>query len=115
MKKLMMIIMAVALYALPTMAQQQEWQSTSTMPGATNYTAPVTAVGSASAASVATTTESYAPGRPGGPRRGKENPGEVGYTGEEGSPVGDAVLPLLVISLAFIGYTAIKRRKAVKN
>ena len=107
----MMIIMAVALYALPTMAQQQEWQSTSTMPGAGNYTAPVTAVGATSAASAATTTESYSPAKaPGGPRR---LPGDLSNPGDQSgeSPVGDAVLPLLLMSLAFGAYIAIKRRK----
>ena len=107
MKRIVMIIMAAALVALPTMAQQDQWQSTSTMQGATGYTAPVTAVGSASAISVATTTESYSPAQaPNGPRKigpthGEDNP----------NPIGDAVLPLMLMALGFCGVMYYRRKK----
>lgn len=115
MKKLFMIIMAVALIALPTMAQQQEWKSTSTMQGTgSSYAPQVTSVGATTVGEMATTTESYSPANA-GPRRGKENPGEVGYTGEQGSPIGDALLPLLVMSLAFGGYVAIRRKRLAEQ
>jgi len=116
MKRIVMIIMAVALIALPTMAQEDLWQSTSSMQGSgSNYSSQVTAVGATDINSMATTTDSYSPAKaPSGPRKGKENPGEVGYTGEEGSPIGDAVLPMLLMALAFGGYIAIKRRSAAK-
>ena len=109
--RIVMILMAVALIALPTMAQQQEWKSTSTMQGTgSSYAPQVTSVGATAATEMATTTETYSPATA-GPRRGKENPGEVGYTGEQGSPIGDAVLPLMLMAIAFGGYIAIRRRK----
>ena len=112
MKKIVMILMAVALIALPTMAQQQEWKSTSTMQGAGSTLSPnVTTVGASSVSSMATTTETNSPAKaPGGPRKigpthGEDNP----------NPIGDAMLPLLLCALAFSGYIAIKRRKALND
>ena len=106
-EKIIMIIMAVALYALPAVAQNMEFRSTSTMQGSGNYVAPVTAVGATSAASEATTT--YSPAKaPNGPRRSLETPGEVGQ-GE--SPIGDAVLPLMLFAGAFLCMRVFLRRK----
>ena len=111
MKKIIMIIMAVALYALPAVAQNMEFRSTSTMQGSGNYVAPVTAVGATSAASEATTT--YSPAKaPNGPRRSLETPGEVGQ-GE--SPIGDALIPLMGMAVAFCGVIYYRRRKALSR
>ena len=106
-----MILMAVALIALPTMAQQQEWKSTSAMQGTGSAYAPqVTSVGAAGVAAMGTTTESYSPAKaPGGPRRVFDTGGETGKSTE--SPIGDAVLPLMLMAFAFGGYIAIKRRR----
>ena len=113
-EKIIMIIMAVALYALPAVAQNMEFRSTSTMQGSGNYVAPVTAVGATSAAS------SYSPAKaPGGPRKvegvgggeggsGHSNPG----TGDPGSPIGDAVLPLSLMALAWAMTRMIRRKTA---
>ena len=116
MKKIIMIIMGVALIALPTMAQQQEWKSTSTMQGTgSSYAPQISVVGATTVGEMATTTESYSPAKaPGGPRRDKENPGDIGYK-DEGSPIGDAVLPLLFLSLAFCGVIYLRRRKALSR
>ena len=96
MKRIVMIIMVVALVALPTMAQNMEFRSTSTMQGSGNYVAPVTAVGANSAVSGATTTESYSPSKaPDGRRKIDTASGKDGGYSDEGSPVGD------VWSLAF--------------
>ena len=110
-KKVMMIIMAAALIALPTMAQ--DWQSTSAMQGTgSNYAPQVTAVGATSATSEATTTESYSPAKaPGGPRKDIITPGNPGHQSDE-SPVGDAVLPLLLMAMAFAGVIYFRKRKA---
>ena len=109
--KIIMIIMAVALYALPAVAQNMEFQSTSTMQGSGNYVAPVTAVGAASAASDATTT--YSPAKaPNGPRRSLETPGEAG---QGGSPIGDALIPLSLMAVAFCGVIYYRRRKALSR
>lgn len=107
--RIVMIIMAVALLALPAMAQNMEFRSTSTMPGTGNYVAPVTAVGATSAAS------SYSPAKaPNGPRRDKEYNQEFDE-GDEGSPVGDAVLPLSLMALAFCGVVYYRRKKALNS
>ena len=112
-----MIIMAVALIALPTMAQQQEWKSTSAMQtSGSAYTPQVNAVGATAVGEMATTTtETYSPAKaPGGPRRDKEYNQEFDE-GDEGSPIGDAVLPLLFLSLAFCGVIYLRRRKALSR
>jgi hypothetical protein len=111
MRKYMMIIMAVALMALPTMAQEQEqWKSTSIMSGAGGYTAPITEVGSSSVGQMATTTGSAAKA-PGGPRRGFDHAGD---TPPGPSPIGDAVLPLLLMAFAFGGVVYLRRRQTVE-
>ena len=112
-KNFIMIIMAVALIALPTMAQQQEWKSTSTMQGTgSSYSPQVNAVGATAVGDMATTTESYSPAKaPGGPRRSMEDPGTPGITGT-GSPIGDAVLPMLLCAAVFCGFIALRRKRS---
>ena len=105
MKKIIMIIMAVALYALPAMAQtNMDFRSTSTMQGSGKYVAPVTAVGATSAATT------YSPAQaPNGPRRGFDTGGD---TKPGPSPIGDAVLPLALMALTFAGVIYFRKRKA---
>lgn len=116
-KVVIMMIMGVALMALPTMAQ--DWQSTSSMQGSGSaYSAQVTAVGAAEVTDMATTTNgSSGPNR----RKGKkEDPDPFGggtitdtpNPNEPGTPIGDAVLPLVLMSLAFGAVVAVRRRKA---
>ena len=111
MRKIIMILMAVALIALPTMAQQQEWQTSTMQTSGSAYSSQVTPVGATAAPSEATTTTAtYAPGRPGTIRRGFDdtpNPGQ----GNPGSPIGDPVWPLMLMAIALAAYTAIKRRR----
>ena len=113
MKRIVMIIMAAALVALPTMAQQQEWQSTSTMQGSGSaYSPQVTAVGAVTASEMATTT--YSPAKaPSGPRRGFDHGGETGQSTE--SPIGDAVLPMLLCAAVFCGVIALRRKRSAFN
>ncbi len=116
MKRIMMIIMAVALIALPTMAQQQEGQSTSAMQGSgSTYSSQVNAIGAESANQMATTTTaSYAPAKaPNGPHRSIEYNGE--WDGDEGSPIGDAMVPLSLIALAFCGVVYFRRKRALNS
>ena len=117
MKRIVMIIMAAALIALPTMAQQQEWKSTSAMQtSGSSYTPQVNAVGAATVGEMATTTETYSPAKaPSGPRRTTGNNQNPGHTEDESSPIGDAVLPLLFLSLAFCGVIYLRRRKALSR
>ena len=113
--RIVMIIMAVALIALPTMAQQQEWQSTSSMQtSGSNYTPQVNAVGATTAPSVATTTESYSPAATQGPNRAKKFD-TGGDSGQGPSPIGDAMVPLSLIALAFCGVVYFRRRKALNS
>lgn len=117
MKKMIMTMVLGALMAclVPAFAQnQQQWQSTSTMQGTGSSLAPqVTAVGATSVGEMATTTSSAAnaAGRPRKVIEDNSDPGQL----DEGSPVGDAMLPLMLMALAFGGYTAIKRRKLTAN
>ena len=106
-KKIIMIIMAVALYALPAVAQNMEFRSTSTMQGTGNYVAPVTAVGASSAASATTYSPAQAPS---GPRRDKIDGADDKPSDQ--SPIGDAVLPLALMALTFAGVVYFRKRKA---
>lgn len=117
MKRVMMIMVLGALMAclVPATAQNtQDWQ-TATMKGSGSAYAPqVTAVGAASAASEATTTESYSPAKaPGGPRRIGNFGTPADTERDEESPIGDAVLPLLLFAAAYAAYSAsrVYRRK----
>ena len=105
----------VAAFVLPTMAQSaQEWQ-TSTLPGSGSAYAPqVTAVGATAAPSEATTTTAnYSPGKSGNIRKGFLDPANPGNQSNE-SPVGDAVLPLLLMAVAFTGVTYFRKRKSAR-
>lgn len=109
-KRIVMILMAVALMALPTMAQEQEqWKSTSIMSGASGYTAPITEVGSSSVGQMATTTCSAAKA-PSGPRKSKIDGADDKPSSQ--SPIGDAVLPLVLMALTFAGVIYFRKRKA---
>ena len=103
-----------AAFALPTMAQSaQEWQTSTMQTSGSAYSSQVTAVGAASAASEATTTESYSPGRPGSIKRGYGDLFDTGAdTGQSTeSPIGDALLPLLLFAAAFIGVIYLRRKR----
>jgi len=123
MKKIVMIIMAVALLALPTMGQVSDQQYGATAPNA-QIQSTSTFSGSGSSYSSNPTLNSdgtatyngasYSPAKaPGGPRRDKEYNQEI--DGDEGSPIGDAMLPLMLMSLAFVGGIAIRRRRQAEE
>ena len=117
MKKFMMILMAVALIALPTMAQQQEWQSTSAMQtSGSNYTPQINAIGAESANQMATTTTTYTPTKaPSGPRRiGNFDDVPEGGEQENSYPIGDAMLPLMLCAVVFGGAIAFRRKRAAE-
>jgi len=121
MKKILFVLL-VALVALPTMAQnfkeqdQQVFRSTSTLtPSGSQYSAQpmLNADGTAYNPAAATT--------PSGPRRAKAETGddeiEINTPGKTGSeaPIGDAVLPLTLMALAFGGVIYLRRRKALNS
>lgn len=112
-----MIIMAVALIALPTIAQQEQWQTSTMQASGSAYSSQVTSVGATSAPSEATTTASYAPGRLGArmktgslpekPTNDKDDEGNV--------PLGDPVWPLMLMALVGAGVVYIRRKKALNS
>ena len=121
MKKIMMILMAAALAALPTMAQNfggqsvedkvqmQAFQSTSTMtPVNSQYSANPVLNADGTAYNPAEASQSPAQA-PTGPRKVAPKDG-----GETDFPLGDAVLPLMLMAIAFGGVIYYRRRKALK-
>ena len=136
MKRIVMIIMAVALVALPTMAQsfgskrsvendQQAAQNYTTEPF--RSTSALQGSGSTYSANpslnsdgtVYNPSESSTPAG-GGPRRLGGLPGSGG-SGSDGmpdtsktpdnTPIGDAVLPLMLMALAYLGMRVFRARK----
>ena len=108
-----MVLGALMACLVPAMAQQ-DWQSTSTMKGAGSSLAPqVTAVGAAGVSEMATTTNTSST-QNSGPFKAKrtiEDETDPGI-GNPGSPVGDALLPLMLMATAFGGVVALRRRRA---
>ena len=105
-------VMVALLVSAPVTAQNaQEWQTSTMVSSGSAYSPQVTAVGATTVTSTVTTTESYSPAKaPNGPRKSKEDPGEVGYNTDESSPVGDAILPLLLMAMTYAFFAL--RRKA---
>ena len=54
---------------------------------------------------------SYSSKSKSGPRRSKENPTDPGITDDNNSPIGDALLPLLLMAVAFGIYSAARRKR----
>lgn len=119
------IVLMAAVFALPAMAgwntaginmtpttPQTTFHSTSTMQGSGSshsyMPASLNDEGRATYTDPYDTSSSYAPGRP---RRSKDDPGEVNPFIDPGSPIGDAVLPLLLMAAAAAGVIAYRRRR----
>ena len=123
-----MIIMAVALLALPTMAQvfeQQTQQYGATAPNAQiQSTSTFTGSGSSYSSNPTLNSDGTAayngassPAHVSGPRRNNYNDlfDQGADTGQsDQSPVGDAVLPLLLMAFAFGGVIYLRRRQRVE-
>ena len=125
-KLVLLMILVAALMALPAMAQsfganQTEqpnaaFQSTSTMTGSgSQYSANPTLNSDGTAAY---SNASYSTSSKSGPRRAKmEGEDEWGTNQEhkdvdEGSPLGDTLLPLLFMSLAFGMFVYFRRKRS---
>lgn len=121
--KLMIFVLgAMLMCMLPATAdaqqQEEQWRSTSVMmTSGSNYAPQLQEVGATSAFQQATTTESTSsPKVRGGIKRiegggGHGNPGEGGTD----SPIGDAVLPLMLMAMSFCGTVYLRRQKALKQ
>ena len=112
---IIMVLGALTACLIPANAQtSMEWQSATLQGSGSAYAPQITPVGATSAVSEATTTQSYSPAQaPAGPRRGFDVGGETGRSDE--SPIGDAVLPLMMMAVLFSSVVYIRRRKAVKE
>lgn len=107
-------LLSIAAHAV-TYNPAQEWKSTSPMMMSGSALSPqVTEVGAEYAASVATTTETYSPNKaPSGPRREKI----LGPQDDPANqfPIGDAVLPLTLMAVAFAAVVALRRKQKAKQ
>ncbi len=105
-------VLIVCLLPLVAFAQQ-DWKSTSTMTGSGSaYMPEVTAVGATSATSESTTSDSHSSANaPSGRRKTLINGPE---SGQGLSPIGDAVLPLMLMAFAFGGVVYFRRRRTVE-
>lgn len=114
-------VMMVCLLPIAIFAQQGDWQSTSTMQKSGSvYSAQVTEVGATTVESQATTTQSYSPAQT--PNRALRKESQSGRNAGEAtersnqSPIGDAIVPLLIMSFVFCGVIALRRkRNAINN
>lgn len=108
-----LMVMGALLLSVPVTAQNaQEWQSTSVMQtSGSAYSPQMTEIGATTATEMATTTtDTYSPAK--GPNRAKkslDSPGDTGQSTE--SPIGNAMLPLMLCALAFGGVVAFRRRR----
>ena len=118
-----LVLSALIVCSVPAKAQnftssnqpQQEWKTSTLQTSGSAYSSQVTEVGATTAAYQATTTmDSYNSNGFTGPRKGFGTNQEGGETGDESSPIGDAVLPLLLLAMV---YSAMRyfRNKHVKS
>ena len=123
MKRNISIIVMVAAFALPTMAQPfgnqpvtqptAVFQSTSAMQGSGSAYSANPILNSDGTAAYSGSSSAVS-----GPRRAKmDDPfggqtiGDVVNPNEPGTPIGDALIPLALMALAFAGIVAWRRRK----
>lgn len=113
MRKLMILVVMLAAFALPTVAQNFEvqqpnatYQSTSTMTGsgsAYSSNPTINENGTASA-------PSYAPAA--GQRRVSTPPAPTNDPNDSGNvPLGDAILPLMLCAVGFAGVIYVRRKR----
>lgn len=111
---------------LPLAANAQEWQTTSTLKGSgSEYNSQVTFVGAEKVNYIpmnststmlppeevsTSSTENSGSTHNGGPRRSKEEPGEVGDTSDESSPIGEPWV-MLLFAAAYAAYVVVRRRR----
>ncbi len=106
-------VMVALLVGAPITAQnQQEWQTSTMVGSGSAYSPQVTAVGATTVSCNVTTTETYSPTN--GPRRViGTNPD--GGEGSNDSPIGDAMVPLMLCALAFCGVVYFRRKRALNR
>ena len=117
-----MVIIMAAVFALPAMAGwiNQEQQNAAAQPNAFQSTSTMQGSGSAYSATPAALNEDGTASAPSsGPRKAKQDVGlpDIPVIHEDVNPealvpVGDAVLPLMLMAAAGAGIIALRRRKA---
>jgi len=120
MKNRLFVILMAAVFALPAMAgwinqeqkdataQQNAFQSTSTMQGSGSAYSANPALNSDGTAAYNAPSEAPSPIRP---RREPKPNQEV--SPEDQAPIGDAVLPLMLMAAAAAGVIALRRRRTL--
>ena len=112
MRNILNIIIICSLVSLSTFAQESTTESVESRYAYKTYTPQITAPGAENVSYMATTTtEDESTGSHRGPRRVIGTNQDAGYTDDNSSPLGDAVLPLILCVLAFTGVIALRRRK----
>ena len=84
------------------------FQSTSAMPVASMGASTLNADGTVNA-------EAYGVGQEETPAKAPNGPRKVGGHAQEGTPIGDAVLPMLFMSLAFGLFVYFRRKQTLKS
>lgn len=91
--------------ASATTASSASFQSTSAMPVASMGASTLNADGTVNA-------EAYGIGQEETPAKAPNGPRKVGGHAQEGTPIGDAVLPMLFMSLAFGLFVYFRRKRS---
>ena len=117
MNKLIVILVlgALSVCLVPASAKTQEvqdWQVSTMQGSGSSYASQVTPVGASSIDGTASDNTADSFNWHGNPRRSIELNEEF-EDNDTASPVGDAVLPLLMMAAAFGGVTYLRRRKQV--
>lgn len=114
MKKLIVILVLGALNVclVPAVAQVQDWEVSTMQGSGSAYSSQITPVGASSVEGNIPNEDTGNTSFHGTIRRGFE-PNEDTGSGDPGSPVGDAVFPLLLMATMAGGFICYRRRKQV--
>ena len=123
MKRIIMILMAAALVALPTMAQNFKNQNTDdrVQTQAFQSTSTMTPVGSAYSSNPSLNADGTAYNPSSAATPAQSGPRKIGPTvssdidEKDKVPVGDAVLPLTLFALAFAMFVYFRRKQTLKG
>ena len=111
------VVSVLVVCILPLVANAQDWSSTSTLQGTgSDYTSQITPVGAGFVEPMATTTGAAPQHKAGIRQSGSGDPwGENQDPGEKDpdSPIGDAVLPLMLLLGAYCGVMYVRRKRRV--
>ena len=110
MRNILNIIIICCLVSLSTFAQETNPESVESRYAYKTYTPQITAPGAENVSYMATTTtENESTGSHRGPRKAFDTPEDPNQSNE--SPIGDAVLPLVLLALAFGGASFLRKHR----